>query len=168
MKLSFPRCTANLSWQKVINLSTSLLPLSLWHKIFISASPRAIFGISGNAYSWIKSYFSSCSSLWMLLNSHESNLHALTCSIPQGSVLCFLLFSLHASTASKHISSSSVDHHLWADDIQIFIFFSLLSYSDTLNHLCNTITKISAWMTTNLLCLNLSETGLLIHSWLII
>ena len=91
----------------------------------------------------------------------SSNPHTLTCGVPEGSVLGPLLFILYTSPLSKLISSSSAVHHLYADDTQLFISFSPHSLPDALNHLRNTITQISAWMTTNL-CLNPSKTEFLI------
>src|SRR6218665_1825712 len=66
------------------------------------------------------------------------------------------------SPLSKLISSSSVDHHLYADGTQLFIPFSPHTLQDVLNHISSTITQISAWMATNLLCLNPSKTEFLI------
>src|SRR6218665_2395813 len=72
-------------------------------------------------------------------------------------------FILYIAPLSKLISSSSVDHHLYADDTQLFISFSPYSLQDALNHIRNTITQISACMTTNpCLCLNPSKTEFLI------
>ncbi|PGH37857.1 MAG: hypothetical protein CRN43_18665, partial [Candidatus Nephrothrix sp. EaCA] len=111
--------------------------------------------------SWIKSYLTS-RSFTVNVAGHTSNPQTLTCGVPQGSVLGPLLFILYTAPLSKLISSSSVDHHLYADDTQLFISFSPHSLQDALNHLRNTITQISAWMTTNLLCLNPSKTEFLI------
>ena len=121
----------------------------------------SVFGISGTALSWIKSYLSSRSFI-VSASGHSSNQQILTCGVPQGSVLGPLLFILYTSPLSKLISSSSADHHLYADDTQLFISFSPRSFSDALNQLRNTITQISAWMTANLLCLNPSKTEFLI------
>src|SRR6218665_3018848 len=112
----------------------------------------SLFGISGTALSWIKSYLTS-RSFTVNVAGHTSNPQTLTCGVPQGSVLDPLLFILYTAPLSKLISSSSVDHHLYADDTQLFISFSPHSLQDALNHLRNAITQISAWMTTNLLCL---------------
>ena len=75
--------------------------------------------------------------------------------------LLLILLSVHLPL-SKLISSSSADHHLYADDTQLFISYSPHSFPDALNHLRNIITQISAWMTANLLCLNPSKTEFLI------
>jgi len=121
----------------------------------------SVFGISGTALSWIKSYLSS-RSFTVNAAGHSSHSHTLTCGVPQGSVLGPLLFILYTSPLSKLISSSSVDHHLYADDTQLFLSFSPHSLPDALNHISNTVTQISAWMTANLLCLNPSKTEFLI------
>src|SRR6218665_3263763 len=71
-------------------------------------------------------------------------------------------FILYIAPLSKLISSSSVDHHLYADDTQLFISFSPYSLQDALNHIRNTIIQISARMTTNLLCLSPSKTEFLV------
>ena len=90
------------------------------------------------------------------------NPQTLTCGVPQSSVLGPLLFILYTAPLSKLISSSSVDHHLYGDDTQLFIFLSPHSLQDALNHIRNTITQISAWMAPNLLCLIPSKTEFLI------
>src|SRR6218665_812765 len=90
------------------------------------------------------------------------NPQTLTCGVPQGSVLGPLLFILYTAPLSKLISSSSVDHHLYTNYTQLFISFFPHSLQDALNHIRNTIIQISAWITTNLLCLNPSKTEFLI------
>ena len=110
----------------------------------------SLFGISGTVLSWIKLYLIS-RPFTVNVAGHTSNPQTLTCDVPQGFVLCPLLFILYTAPLSKLISSSSVDHHLYADDKQLLIGLSFFPHSlqDALNHIRNTITQISAWMTTN-------------------
>src|SRR6218665_4209532 len=62
--------------------------------------------------------------------------------------------SLHRPTQQTNFLILCRSSPLYADDTQLFISFSPHSVHDALNHIRNTITQISAWMTTNLLCLN--------------
>ena len=55
------------------------------------------------------------------------------------------------------ISDSSVNHHLYADDTQLFISFSAPDFSQNLSHLETTIDTVSTWMSANLLSFNQSQ-----------
>src|SRR5688572_15833383 len=73
------------------------------------------FGVSGTALLWFQSYLSS-RSFSVKASSHCSQPLPLSCGVPQGSVLGPLLFILYTTPLSLLIKSSSVDHHLYADD----------------------------------------------------
>ena len=55
------------------------------------------------------------------------------------------------------ISSGSLNHHLYADDTQIFIPFAP-KFTTAITQLHDTISDISSWMTANFLSLNPSKT----------
>src|SRR6218665_2361187 len=63
---------------------------------------------------------------------------------------------------NKGNDSSSVDHHLYADDTQLFISFSSASFSTSIAHLLSVVNQISQWMSSNLLYLNPSKTEFII------
>ena len=69
---------------------------------------------------------------------------------------------MYTTPLSHLIESSSVDHHLYADDTQLFISFSPASFSTSIAQLLSVVNQISQWMSSNLLCLNPSKTEFII------
>ena len=62
------------------------------------------------------------------------------------------------TTPLSTLSSLSLDHHLYADDTQLFFSFHPLNFDSSISHLQD----ISSWMTANLLTLNSSKTEFLL------
>jgi len=118
------------------------------------------FGFNGTVISWLASYLSSRSFV-VTINSTSSAQFPLRQGVPQGSVLGPLLFILY-TTLSSLISDSSVGHHLYADDTQLFISFVASKFSTNIVHLQTTIDLVSQWMSSNLLSLNQSKTEFLL------
>src|SRR5271157_3062664 len=71
-----------------------------------------------------------------------------------------LLSSLISQTSACH--KSQADHHLYADDTQLFISFSPHAAQAALDSLHATLSAISQWMASNFLTLNPSKTEFLI------
>jgi len=63
---------------------------------------------------------------------------------------------------STLISSLSLNHHLYADDTQLFFSFYPSVFDSSNAHLQDSLQKISSWMTANLLSLNSSKTEFLL------
>ncbi len=119
------------------------------------------FGLNGTVLSWLQSYLSSRNFVVNINNSLSDPL-PLHQGVPQGSVLGPLLFILYTTPLSSLISNSSVKHHLYADDTQLFISFTALDFSTNMAHLQTTIELVSTWMSANLLSLNQSKTEFLL------
>jgi len=118
------------------------------------------FGITGTCLGWLKSYLSDRTFEILTARQHSAR-HLLTCGVPQGSVLGPLLFILYTSPLSHLISQSCVDHHLYADDTQLFLSFSPDAFTEKIQTLQSTIVAVSNWMSTNLLSLNPAKTEFL-------
>ena len=91
---------------------------------------------------WLESYLASRSFVVNIEGSQSASI-PLQQGVPQGSVLGPLLFILYTTPLSSLISNSLVEHHLYADDTQLFISFTALKFSQTIFHLETTIDLVS-------------------------
>lgn len=119
------------------------------------------FGISEKAHNWFASYLKSRSFQVSCL-SQISLSHSVDFGVPQGSVLGPVLFSLYTTPLSSLINSLNLNHQLYADDTQLFLSFSPLSFNASIVKLESAFSSISAWMSSNLLALNPSKTEFLL------
>jgi len=119
------------------------------------------FGFNGTVLNWLQSYISSREFV-VNIKASLSAPFPLHHGVPQGSVLGPLLFILYTTPLSSLISDSSVKHHLYADDTQLFISFSAFEFAQNISHLQTTIDNVSTWMSANLLSLNQSKTEFLL------
>jgi len=99
------------------------------------------FGIHGSVLRWFKSYLSS---RWFRVKCETdlSSWHTSSCGVPQGSVLGPQLFVMYTTPLSTLISSCSVNHHLYADDIQLFLSFLPTHVDSIIDHLHNALDRI--------------------------
>ena len=115
------------------------------------------FGIADYVLTWFETYLRYCSSS-VLASGFASTPYPLSCGVPQSSVLGPILFNMYTTPLSIFSSSRSLNHHLYADDTQIFISLASKIFTTVITKLQDTISDISSWMTANLLYLNLSKT----------
>ena len=69
---------------------------------------------------------------------------------------------MYTTPLSTLISFCSLNHHLYADDTQLFLSFLLTHFDSRIDHLHNALDQISSWMTANLLTLHSSKTEFLL------
>jgi len=115
------------------------------------------YGIRGIAKEWFASYLSNRQQ-FVSLNNIKSDLHPVSCGIPQGSVLRPLLFLLYINDFSK--CSKLLDFHLFADDSNLFYKHkNLLTLQSNINMELN---NIYIWLCANKLSLNIDKSNFVI------
>ena len=115
------------------------------------------YGVRGVAYDWFKSYLHDrCN--YVQFNNSSSHYSLCNIGVPQGSILGPLLFMLYINDVYK--SSQKFDFILFADDTTVLLQNSNLS--DTLGDVTNEFSKVSEWMRSNRLSLNILKTKLVI------
>jgi len=101
------------------------------------------FSIHGPVLHWFKSYLSS-RSFHVKCDDDLSSLYTRSCSDSQGSVLGPLLFVTYTTPLSTLISSLSLNHHLCADDTQLFFSFHPPDFDSSITDLQNSLQQISS------------------------
>ena len=73
-----------------------------------------------------------------------------------------VLFTLYTTPLSAIISIFDIDHHLYADDTEIYMSLSFSNAKESLEKLQHCLIGVSAWMTGSKLKLNPSKTEFLL------
>ncbi|XP_030601343.1 uncharacterized protein LOC115791283 [Archocentrus centrarchus] len=130
------------------------------HNILIDRL-RTWVGISGSALDWFRSYLSD-RSFSVAADSFTSSSAALSCGVPQGSVLGPILFTLYLLPLRGILGTfKEVSYHCYADDIQLYISFSPQNVKK-LSILQNCVEAVRNWMAANYLSLNAGKTEVLV------
>ena len=103
------------------------------------------YGIYGTALSFFTSYLSDRRQAIKIGNCILDMLLT-SCGVPQGSVLGLLLFTLYTTPLSSVIQSHNLDHHLYADDTQIYVSLPTPDTCRSLNQLRDCLQDVSRWM----------------------
>ena len=119
------------------------------------------YGISGSALKWCSSYLTDRSQKVKIQNCFSDSV-ATPYGVPQGSVLGPLLFTLYTTPLSQIIEKHDVNHHLYADDTQIYVSLSASDCLLSLEKLKSCVNSVSLWMFRSKLKLNPDKTEFLI------
>ena len=112
------------------------------------------FGVRGDALQWVASYLSNRCQL-ISIQGKLSIPMSLIYGLPQGFVLGPRLFILYTTSLSQIITKfEDLQHHLYADDTQMFTLFNISNHSNKIKSLQKSLTSVQDWMFTNKLKLN--------------
>ena len=118
-------------------------------------------GISGTTLDWFTSYLSDrCQQV--KIQDYISDAAYISFGVPQGSVLGPILFTLYTAPLSHVIAEHDVEHHLYADNTQIYISLSGSEALESLAVLKACVTGVFTWMTNSKLKLNPNKTEFII------
>ena len=120
------------------------------------------YGLSELALCWFKSYLLGRTHSVKVGStlSHPAVLHY---SIPQGSVLGPILFSLYTNPFGSIIHShSSINYHFYANDTQLYTTLSPENFSHSIQKLNNCLNNIQNFMFANKLKLNPDKTDFIL------
>ena len=121
------------------------------------------YGISATALSWFSSYLTDRQQRVKIADCLSTSLPT-SCGVSRGSVLGPFLFTLYNTPLRSVIQSHSLDHHLYADDTQIYISLAKPDNNHSLNQLRDCLQDIFHWMNDSKLKLNTDQAEFLIIS----
>ena len=130
---------------------------SVWHEGLIYKLGK--MGIKGKLLLWFKSYLSDRKQK-VVINGETSDIKAMECGVPQGSVLGPLLFLVYINDIVDNIKS---DIYLFADDASLFetVRQDIHRATAVINEDLNTIHN---WCTKWLIRINVSKTKCMLFS----
>ena len=116
------------------------------------------YGIRGNAYKWFNDYLTNRKQIVELCNTKSSPLQV-QCGVPQGSILGPILFILYINDLQY---SSNLLPIIFADDTNLFL--SSKNIRDCIQSINTELFKISDWIISNRLSLNIDKTNFIVFS----
>ena len=119
------------------------------------------YGIRGNALNLFKSYLTERQQ-FTEIGDTLSDMEYIKCGVPQGSILGPILFLLYINDITE--SSTLLKFYLFADDTTLF--YSCKADNNTEVVLNNELSKVSSWLASNKLSLNVAKSNFLSFSFI--
>ena len=116
-----------------------------------------MFGISGKAFEWFSSYLSDRFQS-VSVNGRVSSQKKHHYGVPQGSVLCPILFALYTQPLHDIISKRKCNHHKFSDDTQLRKSSSQSDFHSLIHDIEQCVDSVGSWMTGIRLKLNNDKT----------
>jgi hypothetical protein len=119
------------------------------------------FGVTGLALRWLESYFTGRAQA-VNINGTLSASRPLTTGMPQGSRIGPTEFPPYTSPMFGIAKKHGVEMHMYADDTQLYVPFSIEEYDSAIAKLEACIDEIRHWLADNHLKLNDEKTEFLV------
>ena len=124
------------------------------------------FGLCGPVHRWFQSYLSNRTSQVCVSGSFSTETQ-LKYGVPQGSVIGPQVFTYYSHTIGQIIRKHSIQYHIYADDVQLFLTFDPNLPGDSacaLFKLECCVKELQTWMVANKLMMNPDKTEFFIAS----
>jgi len=128
------------------------------HHILLSVLQQR-FGVDGLVMDWFRSYLSDRQQT-LVFGGKNSVTSQVNCSVPQGSVLGPLEFIAYTEDVIRIFERHNINHHLYADDKQIYADAPLSGINDVRNRLHVCTDDVRCWCASRRLQLNDGKTEL--------
>jgi len=126
------------------------------HDILLQVLNRR-FLVEGSALDWFRSYLNNRTQVFRA-NQSESATLAISCSVPQGSVLGPVEFISYSEDVIIIFDTHRITHHIFADDKQLFASGAISDIGRIRSTLQACVADVQAWCASRRLQLNAAKT----------
>lgn len=129
------------------------------HQVLLDVLEKR-FVVGGVALSWFRSYLADRTQTFNF-DKRESARYSVDCSVPQGSVLGPIEFIAYTEDAVEIFQRRKINHHMYADDVQLFAEVAPNDVGCLLVQLRDCLDEFIKWCASRRLQLNGTKTELI-------